>query len=205
MIHSTFYRLDQQKRGRILRSARREFSKGPLSAARISHIVSGAGIPRGSFYQYFDAVEDVLEAVWDDIIEQKQDLFLSFFKEARGDVFAAALLIFKNEYAFFSDPRNRTLAATIFKMDIFAPGESVPLPVELNGGSSRTMLQMIDTAALKSGDPEFISNVVTLTANCVKENIRTGIKNKVPAEEAARITARQLEILRCGAEDDGGR
>ena len=51
MPTKTFMNLSKEKRLRILKAAKKEFSRVPLDKAIIANIVKDAKIPRGSFYQ----------------------------------------------------------------------------------------------------------------------------------------------------------
>ena len=59
MVHQTFLNLPAEKRDRIVESAREEFSSQEYEKTNINRIVQNAGIPKGSFYQYFDSKEDL--------------------------------------------------------------------------------------------------------------------------------------------------
>lgn len=71
MPKQTFYKLPQEKQERILAAAKREFTQVRYSDASINQIVREAGIPRGSFYQYF---------------EDKKDVFLYFLQDYRAEI-----------------------------------------------------------------------------------------------------------------------
>ena len=71
MPKQTFYKLPQEKQERILAAAKREFTQVRYSDASINQIIRDAGIPRGSFYQYF---------------EDKKDLFLCFLQDYRAEI-----------------------------------------------------------------------------------------------------------------------
>jgi len=53
MPTNTFFHLPEEKQQRLLDAAQIEFSRHSLQEASIANIVKLAGIPRGSFYQYF--------------------------------------------------------------------------------------------------------------------------------------------------------
>lgn len=59
MPKSTFFNLSDDKKQRIFDAAVQEFSKRRFSDASINQIVKNAGIPKGSFYQYFADKEDI--------------------------------------------------------------------------------------------------------------------------------------------------
>ena len=59
MPKSTFFNLSDDKKQRIFDAAVQEFSTRRFSDASINQIIKNAGIPKGSFYQYFAGKEDI--------------------------------------------------------------------------------------------------------------------------------------------------
>ncbi|HWP96369.1 MAG TPA: TetR/AcrR family transcriptional regulator [Syntrophomonadaceae bacterium] len=59
MPKDTFLNLSEEKKKRIFDAAVQEFSERRFSDASINQIVKNAGIPKGSFYQYFEDKEDI--------------------------------------------------------------------------------------------------------------------------------------------------
>ena len=51
MPKSTFFRLPEEKRGRLMDAAWAEFTRVSFAEASINRIIRSAQIPRGSFYQ----------------------------------------------------------------------------------------------------------------------------------------------------------
>ena len=60
MPKETFLKLPEEKKQKIIKSAKEEFSRASIEEASIKNIVEKAEIARGSFYQYFDSKEDLL-------------------------------------------------------------------------------------------------------------------------------------------------
>ena len=58
---STFFNLNEEKRIKIEKALKTEFSRGSFEEASVSNIVTNAQIPRGSFYQYFEDKEDAIK------------------------------------------------------------------------------------------------------------------------------------------------
>ena len=71
----TFDRLDPAKKERLMNALIDEFSQVPFSQASINRIIKEAGIPRGSFYQYFADKEDAYRTVLMRIAHEKAELF----------------------------------------------------------------------------------------------------------------------------------
>lgn len=65
MIHKTFENLPEKKRKTLLQAAFSEFTETGYEKSSINRILADAGIPKGSFYQYFDRKEDLLNACMD--------------------------------------------------------------------------------------------------------------------------------------------
>jgi AcrR family transcriptional regulator len=65
MVKQTFLNLSNEKQAWILNAARKEFSRAPLTKASVANIIKDADIPRGSFYQYFNDLEDIFYYILD--------------------------------------------------------------------------------------------------------------------------------------------
>ncbi len=65
MVKQTFLNLSKEKQDRVLNAAKKEFSRLSLNEASVANIIKDAGIPRGSFYQYFNDLEDIFYYILD--------------------------------------------------------------------------------------------------------------------------------------------
>ncbi len=74
MPKETFNNLNEGKKQRIFDAAVQEFSTCSFSDASINQIIKTAGIPRGSFYQYFNDKEDLYLYMIEEISNQKKKL-----------------------------------------------------------------------------------------------------------------------------------
>ena len=73
MPKETFWRLPTQKQERIIAAAMREFADHAYQDASINRIIKAAGIPRGSFYQYFADKADLYQYIIDGLSQAKLD------------------------------------------------------------------------------------------------------------------------------------
>ncbi|MFD1393917.1 TetR/AcrR family transcriptional regulator [Lacticaseibacillus jixianensis] len=87
MPKPTFFRLAEAKRARLIKAAYDEFSRAPFPDASISNIIKDAGIPRGSFYQYFDDKSDIFFYLLDRTRSQTEALFEQAMTAHDGDLF----------------------------------------------------------------------------------------------------------------------
>lgn len=82
MPKDTFFNLTEKKRNRIIDSAMLEFSKAHYNKVTIDSIVNGAGIPKGSFYQYFKNKDDLYKYLFSRIGNRKKNIL----QEIKRDV-----------------------------------------------------------------------------------------------------------------------
>ncbi|MFT4412235.1 TetR/AcrR family transcriptional regulator [Fredinandcohnia humi] len=90
----TFFNLPENKKQTLLHAAKNEFSRVPLFDASISNIIKSAGIPRGSFYQYFEDKEDAFFYLLGEFAKEKKCRFLEILLKHDGDLFDSYIEFF---------------------------------------------------------------------------------------------------------------
>ena len=117
MIHTTFERLPEEKKDRILQSARAEFIRYPYEKTSINRILAEAEIPKGSFYQYFDDKSDLFSCCICDVYKR-----LIGERKKNGEpllesgVLRMKKLGFDKGYQSFSEDLKRYLSEEDFKL-----------------------------------------------------------------------------------------
>src|SRR5574344_1160640 len=86
---ATFYNLSADKQAKILSVLKTEFSSKPFSEVTVKTIIEQLGMARGSFYQYFEDLEDSYFYVLDQETEDIHLKFLECLIEQAGDLHAA--------------------------------------------------------------------------------------------------------------------
>lgn len=94
MPSETFFRLPEEKRARLMDAAWDEFTTVRFSDASINKIIRAAGIPRGSFYQYFEDKDDLFAYLVRPLQQHFFDLARCEVEAARGDMSTAPLAIY---------------------------------------------------------------------------------------------------------------
>lgn len=94
MPKQTFYNLQSDKQKRIVDAAKKEFSKRNFYESSINKIIKDAGIPRGSFYQYFENKEDLFLYLLEHCTNLMFEEVVRRVKDKRYDVFKLYILIF---------------------------------------------------------------------------------------------------------------
>lgn len=91
MCTETFLRLPEEKRRRFLDAAWEEFSNARFTDVSVNQIVRRAGIPRGSFYQYFAGKDDLFAYLLEEVRNQIKEEYRRVLKDNGGDMFQAQL------------------------------------------------------------------------------------------------------------------
>ena len=91
MCTETFLRLPEEKRRRFLDAAWEEFTSARFVDVSINQIVRRAGIPRGSFYQYFAGKDDLFAYLLEEVRNHVKEEYRRVLKANGGDIFQAQL------------------------------------------------------------------------------------------------------------------
>ncbi|NLK96081.1 MAG: TetR/AcrR family transcriptional regulator [Clostridiales bacterium] len=94
MPKKTFYNLPAEKRDKIIRAIKEEFSRVSYNKVSINKIIQLAGIPRGSFYQYFEGKDDMIEYILDYFRNRLIEIMKQSLIETNGDLFKSFNYIF---------------------------------------------------------------------------------------------------------------
>ena len=86
MPKATYFRLPAEKRHRLMDAAVQEFTRAPFAKASVSNIIQTAGIPRGSFYQYFEDKQDIFFFMLQDLGKDLGKGMLTHLDADHGDL-----------------------------------------------------------------------------------------------------------------------
>lgn len=99
MPKSTFYNLNKEKREKIKKALKKEFTIHSFEKASISNMIEEANIPRGSFYQYFENKEDALKYIIEDFLDDEKEKIKELLIQNEGDIFLTTIDL----YSYFVD------------------------------------------------------------------------------------------------------
>lgn len=97
MPSQTFFNLSEEKRERLIQGAMKEFVEVPLHKASVSNIIINAKISRGSFYQYFEDINDLYIYLLGLFYQNTNNLLQTCIQKKDGD-FIDGLADFGNRY-----------------------------------------------------------------------------------------------------------
>ena len=83
-MKETFIKLNPEKKTRIEDAILNEFKEHPLNKASVKNIIEKAQIPRGSFYQYFDDIEEAYFYILNKYTKDTHLIFIEIMKEGKS-------------------------------------------------------------------------------------------------------------------------
>jgi len=84
---TTYNNLSDDKKARLIKAGRREFTKHSLQTSSLNSILKRAEIPKGSFYAYFQDKEEFYWYILNDVIRPRISSYESLLSEFEGDLF----------------------------------------------------------------------------------------------------------------------
>ena len=91
MPKATFFHLKEEKRKAVEKASLEEFSGYGYFIANISRIAKKSGISVGSFYQYFDDLNDLFMYIFSKIEQRKMAYIKTAVSEVKEDSFEACI------------------------------------------------------------------------------------------------------------------
>ena len=131
MISQTFLNLKQEKKDRIIKAAKKEFSRVPLEKALVSNIIRDSGIPRGSFYQYFENIDDLFVYIIDTMYKESLSRFRGSMEET-GNYFDALKEEFYRVLTILENGENRQFNMNIYMSFINSSYSNSKMLEEMN-------------------------------------------------------------------------
>ncbi len=204
MPTETFFRLPEQKRQRLSDALRRELARVPFSKLSISRVIQDAGIPRGSFYQYFTDREDLYRYVIADYTAFMETSARQALVDSHGDVFAATLAGYDAAVLFVRRQENLHLLANLFsEVDFkrfFSGGCSHEPPMLLTA----ELLPLIDLSRLRINSPEDIPEMLEILISMTRFSVFELFSAVNHEGEIREKLRRKIEILKRGMQKCSG-
>ena len=199
MSTETFLRLPEEKRNRVLEAAWTEFTRVNFSQASINQIIQRAGIPRGSFYQYFQDKEDLFQY----LIEQMHTLITASYRQlidtVKGNLFQAQMVCY--DQFFRPDYQEKPAVDRFIRILQINPGMDIQkmMPEQPGDELINDVLERLDTRDFLSKDDEYIRNVFMLTLLALGSAIMDSLAHPDLLDQNRRKLSAQLEIIRRGS------
>lgn len=182
-----------------MQAIRDEFLRVPFSEVSINKIIRSAGIPRGSFYQYFDGKEDMLSHILSEYTSILMERASAALDENGGDLFimlesfvdtAVSFVLATKDNAFLKN----LLSDMRIVAQIFSNNEGLKAMSVFSG----SLVPRINTETLNIRDSEDLDNLLCIILPVVGKTIAEIFLNHENIEAIRRRYFRTLELLKQG-------
>lgn len=198
MPKRTFYKIAEEKQNRIAEAAKDEFLNVPYSKVSINKIIKKAGIPRGSFYQYFEDKEDLFYYVIDEQKNVFQKILIREIDKADGDLFMCLMNNVDSLVSFVYTDKSglvqRILAdpktfETIWR--VIVKGDGCPKH-EVTG-----WLNKVDSSKFNVESQQELEAVIEIIGAVVRDSIRVTVLNAdtIPPRIAKKLFKNKIKVM----------
>jgi len=195
---STFFRLPEEKRQRLIDAAWEEFSRTSFSDASINRIIHEARIPRGSFYQYFADKEDLFWYLLAGVREHISNVFHKTLDETKGDLFSVPLQVF-DKFLGAGDQMDPGLKRILQVAQLNQGMDFQRFISEEFEGLPTWLLEESDRMEFRQKDEAFLHNVFFLTMAALAFSIMETMRRPERREPHRATLQQKVEIIKCGS------
>lgn len=196
MPTESFYKLDKEKRIKIVDAMKKEFSRVPFHEASVNRIVEEAGISKGSFWVYFESKEEAIEYLIESHLEKERKKSKEIFLKNKGDLFQSYIEIYDYLAKCKINKMEKDLMANIFKNLI--TNEEKWIPKEPGDNLIETVKSVVNTSNLNIMDDDDLINIMKILNYVMRMNLLDVMSKKVTGENAKLKFIREIEILKKG-------
>ncbi|SFB09962.1 TetR/AcrR family transcriptional regulator [Clostridium frigidicarnis] len=200
MPKQTFFNLSVGKQETLINAAMKEFSRVQLFEASISNIVRSAGIPRGSFYQYFDDKEDAFYFLLDNHCKEMQKNFILSLKKVDGDIFETFIEMFQSMMKNFQNQENRSFFKNIFLNMNYKTENTLTHNVneKMCNDQFSEIIGLINTTNLNVTKEQEIFHVLKIIMAVTFQNLIQNFAMELPFEESIKNYTLEINMLKKG-------
>lgn len=199
MPKATFFNLSDEKRKKIKKAIKNEFSRTSFSKASISNIVEEAQIPRGSFYQYFEDKEDALRYIIEEFIGIEKEKIRNLLIENDGDIFKVSIGIFDYMTSEEYSETDRRLFKNIVK-ELKNENNNIFEDFKKDGRAKGKNSNLINTNVLNLKSDEDLKYMMRILTIIVRAEVLDILNQKKDKSVAKKELEKQIEILKRGME-----
>lgn len=190
MPTSTYYNLSKEKKIRIEEAVKKEFARVPLIDMSVKNIVTDAKIARGSFYQYFESREDLINYMLDKEFEKESEDFLKILQLSNKDIFQCT-------YKYLIEILNRQKQNSSYYINIFQYLHETKIQ-PLKKIDIENITEYVNIELLNISTKEEIYAAVRVIAILTFSKKMEILNGKISKEEGLKEYKQELEIIKRG-------
>ena len=195
MAKQTFLNLPEDKKNTIIASLKKEFSRVALKDALVSNIVKEAKIPRGSFYQYFEDIDDAYYYLIEEYSKNIKKYLIEDLINNNGDI----ILSYRHLYIYIldmiEDKNNKDYFEKIF-LNMSYEIQSMFTP-NFNDGLN-TIINHVDASKLNISSKFGIGYILDIVESTMMNSIIKSYKRNLSREKNIEIFEKELALICVG-------
>jgi len=196
MPKETFFNLDKAKRDKIIDAAKKEFTVNQLRKSRVSNIIKTAGIPRGSFYQYFEDIDDLYFYVINNMFHKVYHAGAKYCADT-NDIFVFAQLTFEYDYNGFINDMRHDFMVNVFR-SISSNEEYIKSFDKMRRDYITGILKQMDLSKIRLKEEEELVKMYRMIQELKRNVIHRAVVEDLTKEEAAKEFNWYLDIIKKG-------
>jgi len=196
MPKDTFFNLPEVKRLKILKSARDEFTEHELYKSRVSNIIKNAGIPRGSFYQYFEDLNDLYYFVIEDVFDQMFSVGEKYAEDT-NNLFEFSINSFEYDYDAYTNDKKHQFMMNVLKSISVNEGY-IEMHKKKRTDYILGILKKFDLSQIRLKSQEDLIKMYQMIQDVKRNVIHKSLMDKLSKEEAKKEIYFYIDILRNG-------
>lgn len=195
MAKQTFLNLPEEKRIKIFNSLKKEFSRVALKDALVSNIVKDAEIPRGSFYQYFEDIDDAYYFVIGEYSKEIKKYLLEDLVKCKGDIILAYNHLYRYILDMIEDENNKEYFEKIF-LNMSYDVQNMFTP-NFNDGLNM-IVSHVDVSKLNIASKFGLGYVLDIIESTMMNSIIKSYKRNLSREKNIDIFEKELALICVG-------
>lgn len=200
MPKQTFHNLSAEKQQNLMVAAKKEFSRVPLHEAVISNIIKSAEISRGSFYQYFEDLEDLFFYILGEHVKRNSERFTIQLKQHEGDLLETFISMFGSMLEDFRSEENRVFFNNAFLNMNHKVGDAFTDHANMEHSIHRRteFLKMIDSSKLNISSEQELIHIMKIVKAVTFQNLIQSFASKLTIEKALEVYTLEINMLKKG-------
>ena len=201
MIKTTFLNLNETKRNAIISAAKKEFASKSLHEASINQIIKDAEIARGSFYNYFDDINDIYFYILDNFRNKMDVVMEKSLIKSNGNIFTTFIDMFDFIVEFTKDEENKSILKNFFLNMSHTNKNYLLEKPDLNKMHERinSIKGLINIKILKISDPKELMVVIEILFETLINTVMQYFMSNTEINHARNQLIKKIEIIKYGA------
>lgn len=201
MPKQMFYNISKEKQEHIIDVAKKLFTTKPYDQISVSLIMREAGITRGSFYHYFNGLDDVFNLLFDQLKASRYQYAKTLLLESNHDFFLFMERLFEYDYDLYMKQHTYSLFKNYINFVVNQKKKSlkqeiiIPLLTQVSDGESIKDIFAFDHQKFEFDEMlEIIEVIMVLTVDLFVTSDQLGYTK----EETLKKYHRRLEMIKYG-------